>query len=189
MKRAVILGGAAVIFLWIGVGGFSASMAPASSDRTEDRLNNDAPDQNQDAMSGDSSESSDASTPSNDSASSNVNAAAKVAKVGGHWSGGITDDSLGAGTLDLFIAQSGRNLNGGFDASFSGGSEDSTGSLSGKVSSSGVSGKWRPNGGGKCRIKFTGVVLTVPDEIKGTYTSAKCKLVTQGGFDVLFEHK
>ncbi len=191
MKSAFAIGGAAVILLWIGASGFSAPMAHASGDRKEDKLNHDANDQNQDRLSGDSSESSDASSPSNDSTSSDVNssAAAKVTKVGGHWSGGITDDSLGAGTLDLFVAQSGKSLSGGFDTSFSGGSEDFTGSLKGTASSSGVSGKLRRNGGGKCRVMFTAVVLTVPDEIKGTYTSSKCKGITQGSFDVLFEHK
>jgi hypothetical protein len=192
MKSAVVLGGAAVIVLWIGVGGFFTPAAHASGDRRENRLNGDTNDQSQDRLSGgDSSESSDASSPSNDSSSSNTNsnAAAKVAKVGGHWSGGITDNSLGAGTLDLFIAQSGKSLSGGFDTSFSGGSEDFTGSLSGKANSTGATGKLRPNGGGKCRVAFTGKLASA-DEIKGTYTSSKCSGTTTGGtFDVLFEHK
>jgi len=192
MKGAVVLVGAAVILLWIGVGGFSAPIAHASGDRREDKLNHDAKDQSQDALNGgDSSESSDASSPSNDSSSSDASssAAAKAASVGGHWSGGITDDSFGAGTLDLFLAQSGKNLSGGFDTSFSGGSEDFTGSLSGKANPTGASGKLRPNGHRKCRVMFTGKLASV-DEIKGTYTSSKCSgTVTGGNFDVLFEHK
>jgi hypothetical protein len=191
MKRALVIGGAAVILFALGVAGFSTPAAHASGDRKEDKLNHDSKDQKQDRLNGgDSSESSDSSSSSNDGSSSDVNSSAtakKAATVGGHWSGGINDGSLGAGTLDLVIAQSGKKLNGGFDTSFSSAAEDRAGSLKGKANSSGLSVKLRPNSGGQCRVVLTGT-LSGAGELKGNYTSSKCNNVTSGSFDLLLEH-
>jgi hypothetical protein len=175
--------------------GFSAPLAHASGDRKEDKRNHDLKDQSKDRLSGgDSSESSDSSSSSNDGSSSSDKsptgaasaAKTRAASVGGHWSGTVTDNSLGSGTLDLVIAQSGRKLAGGFDVSFNSASEDHAGSLKGKANPSGLTSRLHQNGG-TCRVSLTGTLASAT-ELKGNFASRNCQSVTKGSFDLTLEH-
>jgi hypothetical protein len=195
MNRQLVFGIAAMFLCWTGMVGYSAPLAHASGDRKEDKLNHDSKDQSQDRLSGgDSSEASDSSSSSNDGPSSSDNsptgaasaAKAGAASVGGHWSGNVTDNSLGSGTLDLVLAQSGKKLAGGFDISFTSASEDHAGSLKGKANASGLTTTLRQNGG-TCRVNVTGT-LASSTELKGNYTTHNCQSVTKGSFDLTLEH-
>jgi hypothetical protein len=196
MKRQFVFGMAALFLCWTAMVGYSAPRAHAAGDRKEDKLNGDSQDQRKDRLSGgDSSEASDSSSTSNDGSSSTDNspsgaasaAKANVASVGGHWSGAVSDNSLGAGTMDLVLAQSGKKLAGGFDTSFASGTEDHAGSVKGKANPSGLNAKLHQNGSGTCRISITGT-LASSTEIKGSYNSAGCQSISKGIFDLILEH-
>jgi len=108
--------------------------------------------------------------------------------AGGHWSGTIIDNSLGAGTLDLLISQSKRQLTGGFDVSGFSSAEDLSGKLAGKASTQGITFTLKPSRIPGCKINGISSSFSI-SEIKGTYTTVKCgSSITAGTFDVLFEH-
>lgn len=114
--------------------------------------------------------------------------AAKPVRVAGHWSGTIVDNSLGAGTLDLLIAQSKKKLSGGFDISALGSAEDLAGSLGGKASAKGITLTMKPSRVKGCKINAKSTSVSA-SEIKGSYSTSKCgNNITSGTFDVSLEH-
>lgn len=166
---------------WLGAASAPSGVARAG-DAREDRINGESPDRRVDAQLGDSAGDS------NDPAAS-IDALTKGGgpHVGGHWSGGITDSSLGAGTLDLLITQNGAKLAGGFDMSLPS-AEDFVGSLKGVSSKAGVKMTLTPNTQHKCRVALSPTSVS-NTEIKGNYSTTKCTGLTNGNFDVNFEHQ
>ncbi len=127
----------------------------------------------------------DTTSPDPGSSSSRV----RVVSASGHWSGTLSDNSLGAGSIDLLISQSKRKLGGGFDVSgFQGTAEDLSGALTGKASPAGIAFTLKPTRIRGCRI--SGVSSSFDSsEIKGSYTTQTCgSSLTAGVFDVRFEH-
>ena len=171
----------AFAFCWLGAASAPYGIARAG-DAREDRINNESPDRQADAQVGDSGRDSTDSTTSSDALTSGGGA-----QIGGHWSGGITDGGLGAGTLDLLINQHHRaKLSGGFDLSFAS-SQDFVGSLKGTSNKSGVSLTLTPNKQHNCRVALSPTMVS-NTEIKGNYSTTKCSGLTNGNFDVTFEH-
>jgi hypothetical protein len=114
---------------------------------------------------------------------------ARPVSASGHWSGTISDNSLGAGTVDLLISQNKRKLSGGFDISaFQGTAEDLSGNLTGQASAGGIAFTLKPSRIKGCRINGTSTSFNGA-EIKGSYSTIKCgSSLTSGSFDVNFEH-
>jgi hypothetical protein len=168
----------AIAFVVCFFGASSARLSVAhAGDAREDRINHESPDQSADAQVGDSA---------GDSADPTANSAG--ARVGGHWSGGVTDSSLGAGTLDLLLNQHDRvKLGGGFDMSFAS-AEDFAGSLKGTSNKKGVTLTLKPNKQQNCRVALSPTSVTSA-EIKGAYSTRGCAGLTNGSFDVTFEHR
>jgi len=180
MRNRLVLIAVLVTTCLLGTSSFRLSLAQAG-DRREDRVNKEAPDKTADSQVGDTAGDSTDPTSSPD-ALANAGAA-----VGGHWSGSISDSSLGAGTLDLLINHHNKTkLNGGFDVSFTT-SEDFVGSLSGASNKNGVKVTLKPNKQHNCRVTLTPTSVS-SSEIKGTYSTSKCSGLTDGNFDVTFDH-
>ena len=169
----------AVAFAVCFFAGSSARLSVAhAGDAREDRINHESPDQSADAQVGDTAGDSTDPTTANSAG----------AHIGGHWSGGVTDSSLGAGTLDLLLNQHERvKLGGGFDMSFAS-AEDFAGSLKGTSNKKGVTLTLKPNKQQNCRVALSPTSVSGA-EIKGTYSTSKCTGLTSGSFDVTFEHK
>lgn len=180
LKDKKMLVAIASMACWLGAASMPFGAALADDSR-EDRINHESPDPQGDTELDDSG-----GTPNDSTTSTNSAMNTSGPHVGGHWSGGISDSSLGAGTFDLLITQNGANLSGGFDMSFSS-SEDFVGSLHGTSKKPGVKMTLRPNKQLKCRVKLSPTSVSNA-EIKGSYSTAKCTGLSNGNFDVNFEH-
>jgi hypothetical protein len=98
----------------------------------------------------------------------------------GTWSGPIDDNSAGTTTLTLDIFQNHSKLKGTW--SVPGGE----GKFKGKISSDGMSVKFKFKGHHGCLVTAPGT-LDSATEISGTYTSKHCNGITSGTYDMTLQ--
>lgn len=114
-------------------------------------------------------------TPDSEASASAESPDALPANVQGSWSGSISDDSLGAGTITLSIQQHNKKLSGGWTATFKtadflggieGGSQSTAKQVTLKLGSSSFDKR-------NCSLKFKSTLLNAT-EIQGNYEWSGC---------------
>jgi hypothetical protein len=103
-------------------------------------------------------------------------------EIAGNWSGVITSNVAGNGTIRLSLLQSGSKLTGTWATSFPNAAADNSGSLIGNVTDSQIGATLNPSVPTACPSTVAGSVNGTM--ITGTYAAFNCSAVSSGGFSV-----
>ncbi len=104
--------------------------------------------------------------------------------VAGDWSGTISNDTAGGGTLALAIDQTGCTLQGTWQAQYSDPSDDGSGTISGTADASGITLNLLAPQASICGYNAT-VSLSDPDEMRGQFSTVGLHCTASGSFNVL----
>lgn len=104
--------------------------------------------------------------------------------IAGAWSGSLTDDQAGGGTLALSFSQNECALGGTWQATFSSATFDSSGTITGSASGDTVSFTLLSPAPGTCGYHANGS-LDGANEISGPYSTIGTNCSRSGTFDIL----
>lgn len=104
--------------------------------------------------------------------------------VAGSWSGSVTDDQAGGGSLAIGFTQAGCSLGGSWQATFSDPTLSGSGSLTGSASRTGLSFTLLSPAPGTCGYQAEGSPSGA-NEIAGSYATVGTSCARNGTFDIL----
>jgi hypothetical protein len=104
--------------------------------------------------------------------------------IAGDWSGTISSDTAGGGTLSLAIDQTGCTLQGTWQAEYADPSEDGNGTISGTANASGITFNLVAPQASICGYNAT-ASLSNPDDMRGQFSTVGLHCTASGSFNVL----
>src|SRR5262245_23363208 len=104
--------------------------------------------------------------------------------LAGDWSGTISNDTAGGGTLALAIDQTGCTLQGTWQAQYADPSDDGSGTISGTADASGIALQLLAPQAGSCGYNAK-ASLSDPDEMRGQFSTVGLQCTASGSFNVL----
>jgi hypothetical protein len=111
-----------------------------------------------------------------------TNPASPGSSLSGNWSGNLFDPSLGAGTLNFTLAQSGSTVTGTFQEIYASGTL--SGSFNGTMNGTSLTGTTTPSVPTACPGNVTATVNAASTQISGTAAVFDCTISDSATFDV-----
>jgi hypothetical protein len=102
--------------------------------------------------------------------------------VAGNWSGTISSNVVGNGTLTMTLLQSGTALSGTWSTTYANSSNNNSGSLAGSVNGAQLGATLTPSVPSTCPYNAAGTLSGTT--ISGTYAAFNCTVAASGTFTI-----
>lgn len=104
--------------------------------------------------------------------------------VAGTWTGALSDNTIGPGSLRFTLNQSGSTVTGTWQSTWVNPANNNSGSLTGSSSGTGFSATMTPSVPTSCPFTATATLNSAKTQMTGTYAAFNCSVVSSGSFTV-----